>query len=369
MNIRLIIISAVLFLIIIVSEYIAYASLHYAQIIKSAGLEISLMVLGVFLPVVFIISMLYGYKHYSLLNSWLNEISSIWIGIVIYILIASLIIFLLIMSNIYLGTNIPLKLVSLILMFVVLLLVGYGIWNASNPRIVQMDITSENLSNNWKGKKIVIISDIHLGMQKRVNYLKKIIAKINTENPDVVFILGDLIDGPAFPYKEWLGEFDNLKPQIGNIYIEGNHEKYSQEYEEFKSNIPESITNLTDKKIIINNTQIIGLDYIQDESVNETKSRLENLQYDKDQPSIVLLHDPKNIKALSEKGVSLVLSGHTHGGQFFPFTMLIKLIYRNYSHGIVYTDKTASVTSYGVGTAVIPMRIETVPEIIVLNIK
>lgn len=369
MNLRFLFISILLFVIVVMSEYTAYASFHYVKIIKSTGLEKILLVLSLILPIVFIVSMIYGYKHYSIINSFINTISSVWIGFVIYALIASLIVFILIMLNTHLNLQIPVNLISKILISLVFIIIIYGIWNSQKIRVVHLEINSPALSQNWQGKKIVIISDVHLGQIRGEKFFQKIIKKINKENPDVVFILGDLIDGASFPYEKWLSQMSLSRPQFGNIYVEGNHEKYNQEYDKFKSSIPDSIINISDKKIEINNTQIIGIDYKQEETENDIKSKLELLKYNKDKPSIVLIHDPKNVKVLADEGVNLVLSGHTHGGQFFPFTILVNLIYKNYTHGITQTENTTSITSYGIGTSILPLRIGTVPEIIVLTIK
>lgn len=369
MNERFVIISIILFIVILVSEYVAYASFHQAGIIKSAQLELFLMLIGVILPIIFIGSMIYGYKHYSAINSWLNTFSSIWLGIVFYIFLASLLAFIFIMLNNYLNLHLQIKLISNILVLVVLLLMAYGIINASSPKIINWEIKSEKLSKDWADKKIILISDIHLGFMRNDVFLRKIIKKIEKEKPDVVFIAGDLINGESFPYKKWLEEFSVLKPQFGILYVEGNHEKFSQEYDKFKSEIPDYIENLTDKKIIINNTQIIGLDYSENQTKEQIKTSLNTLSYEKEEPSIILMHDPKDTKYLAESGVSLALSGHTHGGQFFPFTIVVNDIYQKYVHGISYTSDTASVTSSGVGTSIIPIRIGTTPEIIVLNIK
>jgi predicted MPP superfamily phosphohydrolase len=368
MNIRFLIISFALLIVVAIGEYTAYASFHYAEIIKSARLEIALIILGITLPIIFIISMLYSYKHYSVINSWLNIISSIWIGFIIYSLIASLIIFLLIILSSYFNFQIPIKIISSILMLLVFIVTSYGIWNSNNPRIVEWHVKNEALSKDWSGKKIVIISDVHLGTIRGETFFKKIIDKINNTNPDIVFIAGDLIDGPAFPYEKWLKNVSILNPKFGNLYAEGNHEKYNQEYSKFISSLPPTLINLTNKKVEVNNTQIIGLDYKQNESGEEVKSELTSLKYDKNQSSIILIHDPKNVEALAESGVSLVISGHTHGGQFFPITALVNYLYKKYTHGVTNTGKTTSITSYGVGTSILPIRIGTVPEIIVLTI-
>ena len=369
MNIRFLIISVILFIIILVSEYIAYASLHHAQIIESKNLEIVLMTLGIILPILFIISMFYSYKYYSVFNSWVNTVSSVWLGITLYIFIASLIVFILIMLNYYFNLQMPVRIISVVLLIIVGVLVFYSIINSNNPRIVKWDVVSEKLSENWKEKKIIIISDVHLGSIRREKFLQKIIAEISKEKPDLVLIVGDLIDGSSIPYQKWLSNFSVLKPEMGILYVEGNHEKYSQEYSKFKSEFPSSITDLTNKKITINNTEIIGIDYTEAETSENLNNKLKSLNYDSSIPSIILKHDPNNIETLASNGVSLVISGHTHGGQLFPITSLVDSIYKKYAHGVTYTNKTASVTSYGVGSSLVPMRLGTVPEIVILNIK
>lgn len=369
MNTRFIIIGIILFLITCASEYLTYASLHTAGLIKSTKVEVILMSLGVIFPIIFIITMVHSYKHFSLLNAWLNTISAVWLGIVLYIFIASLVVFVLIMINSYIGFQIPLQLISSILIVLTLSLVTFGIINAHNPRIVRWTIASEKLAPNWSNKKIVIISDVHLGTARGERFLKNIVRKIDAEKPDIVFILGDLIDGSSFPYQKWLSQFNTLKPELGIQYIEGNHEKYSQEYEKFKSELPVSLNNLTDKKVIINGTQIIGLNYAESYRPGDINKELASLDYNASQPNIILMHNPKNVPDLATEGANLVLSGHTHGGQLFPFSLLVKSIYKQYTHGVSYTKDTASLTSDGVGTSILPMRVGTIPEIIVLTIE
>lgn len=369
MNLRFLIISIILFFIIIVSEYIAYASLHHVELIKSTKLEMTLMVLGVILPVLFIISMIYGYKNYSSFNSAINTVSSIWLGLVFYIFISSLIIFILIMVNHYFGLNIPIRNITYILIVLTISILIYGIINASKPKIVTWEISSSQLSKDWYNKKIILISDIHLGNIRTDKFLRKIINSISKEKPDLVVISGDLIDGPSIPYSKWLSEFSKISPEYGILYVEGNHEKYNQEYDKFKSQIPSYIENITNKKIIKNNTQFIGLDYKENNNKEDIYDQLDILNYEPSKSSIILMHDPKDTKKLAEKNVSLVLSGHTHSGQFFPFTIAVNKLYKTYSHNISYTKNTASVTSSGVGTSIIPIRIGTKPEIVILNIK
>jgi predicted MPP superfamily phosphohydrolase len=369
MNKHFIISAIILFLILLASEYVIYIIFYNTGIIKSININKALLSVGFIFPLIFILSTLYSHKYYSILNSNINTISSIWFGVIFCFFITSFIIFLLLIINNYFNLQLPIKTITSIFIFITFIFVIYGVINSNNPKIVNWDIKSERLSKDWSDKKIVMISDVHLGTIRRERFLKNIITKIEKENPDVIFILGDLIDGSVFPYEKWLNEFISIKPQFGILYVEGNHEKYNQEYDKFKSQIPSEINNLTNKKITINNTQIIGLDYYEIQTEDKIRDTLKSLDYNQEQQSIILIHDPKDTKYIADKNASLVLSGHTHGGQIFPFTIPINILYKQYAHGVSYTGETASVTSYGIGTSLIPMRIGTIPEIIILKIK
>lgn len=368
-NKRFILIFIILSAIILISEYIVYSSLHDAGIVRSKQLEIILMILGFVFPLIFIFSIRYSFRRYSLFNSLLNVISSVWILIVSYIFIIYIFLVILISIDGYYELRLPIEIIYNTFFVGILMIALYGILNSRNIKIVRMEIDSKKLSKDWSNKKIIIISDTHIGNINRLRFMKKIVKIMKSENPDIVFNVGDLIDGAAFPYKKCFEPLSTLNPELGNYYVEGNHEKYSKDYDKFKLEFPKNLNDLTDKNIIINNTQIIGLGFRLKENADEIISRLKLLDYNPNIPSIVLVHDPMNVPALSSLGVSLVLSGHTHSGQFFPFTLVIKYIYKKYAYGLNYTNNTASVTSCGVGTSVAPVRIGSTPEIIVLTIK
>lgn len=354
--------------VIALSKYVIFASFRSAGILKYLYVEKILLMLAIIMPLAFIFSMIYGNKHFSLLNSWLYIASAVWFSILVYIFFAAVVIILLIFFNSYFNLNLPIQSISFILIACAFATTAYGIYNTNHPRIVRYEVTSPTLAPLWQGKKIVIISDVHLGDIYREKFMKKIVDIINKEKPDITFNLGDLIDGPSFPYEKGFAPLYELNPPLGNFYVEGNHERYGGEYDLFKSYFPKNLNDITGKKIMINNTQIIGLPYMVFASGDQTNKELAAVSYDKKIPSIILMHDPKDTPTLALNNASLVLSGHTHAGQFFPFTLFINKIYGKYVHGIIYTRDTASITSSGIGTAIAPIRVGTIPEIIVLTI-
>jgi len=368
MNKRFAIISTILFFIIIITEHIAYTAFNTAGVVIRENVEIVLIILGFVLPLIFIFSMLYSYKRYSLFNSLLNTISSVWLAFISGVFVVSIFVSFLVLINSHLDLNTPLRTVSNALLFIVIVITTYGILHSNKIKITRYNIKSKELSKDWSGKKIILVSDIHLGSIRHKKFLQKIVDTINKENPDITFNVGDMIDGSSIPYQKWFSPLSSLNTKLGNYYVEGNHERYSKEYDVFLSQFPKALNNLTDRRIILNNTQIIGLRHEDKETGEKTLLRLKSLGYDSDIPSIILIHDPRNTKSLSKNGVSLVLSGHTHAGQFFPFTVAIKKAYKKYAYGVAYTNNTASVTSSGVGSAIVPIRIGTRSEIVILTI-
>lgn len=357
------------FLIIIVSEYLFYLPSINSEILKHPDIGRILLSICIILPIIFTLTVLYSQKHFSKLNSWLYTMSALWIGVIFYLFMISFIAITLIPFYNYFGLNLPTNLIIILILSIVFIISFYGVYNANNPKIVHFEIESKELSPLWGDKKIILISDTHFGNMRGEKFMKKIVDIMNNEKPDIIFHLGDLIDGPSFDYKKVFAPIDNLNSSLGIYYTEGNHEAYNREYSVFKANFPKKINDITGKKIIINNTQIIGIPYFKKKSKSNTKEQLDLVGYDKNMPSIILMHDPKNTPILAKENVSLVLSGHTHAGQVFPFTVLVKMVDGKYVHGVASTEETKSITSSGVGVAISPMRIGTKPEIVILKIK
>lgn len=368
MDWRFIFIFIVFSVVIAIGESAIYQLFKQLGFFKINNIRNIYLSLSIVLPTMFIVGMVYGAKHFSLLNSWLYTAGAIWLGVLLYLFLATVIAAIIILINNYLGLNLPIKNITFILMALALGVSSYGLYNASSPRIVHWQVSSSDLYPLWQNKKIVIVSDIHLGDVRRQKFMQKIVDIIKAEKPDIVFNLGDIIDGPAFPYALGFAPLLDLNPTLGNYYVEGNHERYNAEYPIFKASFPVNLNDITNKKVIINGTQIIGLPYNMFGDANQIKKELETVSYDENMPSIILMHDPKQTPTLAQNNVSLVLSGHTHMGQLLPMTFLLQKMYGKYVHGVTYTNNTASVTSSGVGTAMPPMRIGTNPEIIILTI-
>ncbi len=338
----------------------------------------------ILMPVVLLITMVIGNFVFSRINNVFYLISVTWLPILIYLFMSAVLLW--IINVIAVSSGHPISMAPLAIGTIIISLgaTAFGIINATMPRIVTYEVNSPSLREKWSGKNIVIVSDTHLGVVRSSSFMKKVVNKINEQKPDIVLIAGDIIDGPVFDYEKGLAPLKNIVSTFGTVYTPGNHEAYNREPEKFYPIVRNVTTTLLDSKTEINGTTIVGLDY-RSESFDATKERLAktgfaaaqngNEESSPSAPSIAILHDPRNTDALLDAGISLVVSGHTHCGQFFPMNLLVKSIYKNHTYGIV--DRTinddgkvgVSLTTCGVGTAMSPLRLGTNPEIVVIHIK
>lgn len=322
----------------------------------------------ILMPIVLVLTMMIGARVYSGINTFFYLITVTWLPILLYLCMGALLLYLIHVSALATGHQIAMYPLALGVIFITFGAVAYGIINATTPRIINYTISSPTLAPDWSGKNIILVSDTHLGIVRSHSFMEKVVSAINSARPDLVLIAGDIIDGPVFNYEKGLSPLKNIHSTYGVIYTPGNHEGYNSEPEKFYPIVKSLSTTLIDERTRIGNTDIIGLNY-QMQNASATQTQLTASGFTHGTPTIALLHDPKNARALLDAGVSLVVSGHTHCGQFFPLNLLVKKIYKEYTYGVTTVGDTTAITTCGVGTAMSPLRIGTNPEIVVIHIQ
>lgn len=250
-----------------------------------------------------------------------------------------------------------------------ILITGYGFCHAKKLYVKEYDIPLEHFQ---KEKRIVLLSDIHMGTFVDVRQLRKIISTVNEIQADMVFIAGDLFDVEAFAYckkEEIAAELQKLSPK-GNVYaILGNHDPKSETGEMRKFFKEARVEFLVDERRETEDFVLVGRD---DSTTNPDREALDKLLQRRQEykPEIVLDHNPTGIKEAVEQEVALVLCGHTHKGQFFPADVFTKLAYGKQGfYGYFREGKTQSVVSSGAGYFQMPMRIGSNSEIVVLHVR
>jgi predicted MPP superfamily phosphohydrolase len=247
---------------------------------------------------------------------------------------------------------------------------GYGVWNAYHPREEDLTVKIRNLPAAWRGKKVVQLSDVHLGHILGAPFLERIVEETNAQSPSMVFITGDLFDGADGRLDELVGPLNGLKAPLGTYYVTGNHETYlgvERAYAALK-NTPVRI--LRDEMVVVDGLQIVGLSYPERGSSKDVGEVIKKLPgFDPRLPSILLYHSPTQVQQAKAAGIDLQLSGHTHQGQIFPIQFISRLIYGKYYNGL-HTDGDYTIyTSSGAGTWGPTMRTGNHPEIAVIRFE
>ncbi|MBU3153391.1 metallophosphoesterase [Clostridium estertheticum] len=330
----------------------------------------------------YIISMILSSYIPSVVLNTLNIVGSYWMGIMFYLILVlptiDLIKFLnskisFIPRNINEATNFSLV-VSLVVVVFLTSLMAYGTWSARSPKVTKYDLNVNKTSSDLKTLKIIMVSDIHLGLVVDNKRLTVMVNKINELNPDIVLIPGDIIDSSLEPFvkQNMSDNFKRLKSKYGVYACLGNHDEMGSSVEEIVKTFNDSgIKVLRDKAILINNSfYVIGRDDISQES--QTKIKRKNLSdiiedLDKSKPLILMDHQPRDFADTQKNGIDLQVSGHTHRGQLFPANLITNLIFE-IDYGYLQKNNSNFIVSSGYGTWGPPIRIGSRSEIVEINI-
>ena len=220
--------------------------------------------------------------------------------------------------------------------------------------------------------KILHVSDMHLGAIYQKNSVEKLVKVINQQYPDVVVITGDISDGSSKVESDWMEPFNKISDNIEVLYITGNHENLYG-----KNEIISEITKIRKIKYIGNSDEIIqikginfiGVDYEYKDAIKRVKNII-NKNGIQNGINVLLYHIPNiSLQDLYKAGIFLMLAGHTHGGQIFPFTILAWLGNKYFTGLYSNNNKNYIFVSSGYGTALTPMRFFTKKMIGIINIK
>lgn len=244
-----------------------------------------------------------------------------------------------------------------------------GNYKFNHPSIVKLNVQTEKTQQN-KEIKIVAVSDIHLGVSIDKEFLKKYVAMINAQHPDIVLMAGDVADNATQPLiiQNMAEELKQIKAPLGVYAISGNHEYYAENpYSTSEYLKTAGIITLRDSSALIDNSfYLVG----RDDKTNHNRKALNDIMtgVDKNKPVILLDHQPFNLDEAQKNEVDLQISGHTHNGQFFPGNLFVKSMYE-LGYGYLKKGKTHYYVSSGLGLWGPQYRIGTQSELVVINLK
>jgi predicted MPP superfamily phosphohydrolase len=251
-------------------------------------------------------------------------------------------------------------------------LTTFGVYRAMTPpEISEIPVRLPGLPKALEGFTIVQLSDVHVGAVIQTKFLDMLVSEANRAKPDLVAITGDLVDGAPGQLGGYVARLRNLSSRYGTFFCSGNHDYYSG-WERWAPTLEGlGFTVLRNRSVRIGDGGA-SFDLL---GVEDFGTRFGGAEYDLDaaaagldpaRASVLLAHQPNNLEAVSAKGIGLQLSGHTHGGQIFPGTLIGSAIWGSRNTGLSRQGHSWLYTSRGCGFVGPPMRVGAPPEIVKL---
>jgi predicted MPP superfamily phosphohydrolase len=326
------------------------------------------LVLGA-LSISFITASLLAFRYTNPALRAFYRAAAIWLGLLSFLLVAALASWLVFSVGTLAGAHLNFH-HTVEWFFVAAVVIGVaGIINAGWTRITRTTIRLANLPEAWRGRKAALISDVHLGHVRNGNFLRRMVAMILEEGPDAIFIAGDLYDGTYIDAQKAAEPLSKLTAPHGVYFVAGNHEQFSDDSKYLRAVKAAGVRVLNNEKVEADGLQIVGVPYRNATRGEHLASALKSVKLDRGRASILLLHAPDHPEVAEAAGVSLQLSGHTHLGQFIPWSWFARKIYRQFVYGLSRIGKMQVFTSSGAGTWGPPLRLGSNPEIVVLQFE
>jgi hypothetical protein len=308
-------------------------------------------------------------RRYS--NFWLRlgyRTSAIWLGVLNYSFFAAGAAWIFSAAAALVSFHIEPKLIAATFFGAAIATSIYGLANASWLRVTSVTVKLANLPSNWHGGTVALVADLHLGNVRSDRFARRIVAKLQQIQPDVVLISGDLFDGSKADLGALLETWKGLSAPAGVYFVTGNHEEFTDRAKYLDAVERAGIRVLNNEKVEIKGLQIVGVHDAELHDPRLFRALLQGAKLDRNRPSILLAHRPLNLAIPEEEGLSLQLSGHTHGGQLWPWTLVAARVHGPFNRGLNPFGRMLVLTSNGTGSWGAPMRVGTISEIVLIRL-
>ncbi len=317
----------------------------------------------------------------TLVATVVSRIGSVWLAVLWYLFLSILLIDIVRLLNHFIpfipqswlvvltGKNLFIGVVSFV---GIVVLAGH--LNALFPRVHKMDVNLDKPAKGQSEIKVALVTDVHMGFMIGNKRVKRLVKQLNQEAPDLILFGGDLVDHNPLPViQQDMGRhFAELNPPMGVYAATGNHEyigkpdvsidylsQFGIQY------VRDTMINVQDKLWIVGREDRDKRRYAT-EKRKPLKHLLNGHTYN--EPVILIDHQPVEYDAVAQTPVDLMVSGHTHKGQLWPFGYITRKVFEN-DQGLMQKAATWFYTSPGYGTWGPPVRTGNRPEIALITLK
>ncbi|MGC4113691.1 MAG: metallophosphoesterase [Myxococcales bacterium] len=247
---------------------------------------------------------------------------------------------------------------------------GFGFQEAWAPaRITEVPVKLPRLPPALSGLTLAQLTDIHVGAWIDRRFIEDLVARTNSIKADAVFITGDLVDGSVADLRSMVAPLARLRSRFGTYFVTGNHEYYSGVDEWCAELERMGITVLRNRHVALGDPSA-SLDLVGVDDWNGGRGMGQSADLkkatagrDPSRAAILLAHQPKGVEQAAAAGIGLQLSGHTHGGQIWPWSYAVRLAYPFFKGRYQVGEMTLYVSN-GCGLWGPPVRVLAPPEVV-----
>jgi len=264
-------------------------------------------------------------------------------------------------------------LLSPVLVVVTAVTVGYGLVAAARPAVTEDTATVDRLPAAFDGMRVALVTDLHVGPARGAGFTRRVVDQVNAARPDIVILGGDLADGTVAHVGSDLEPLRGLRAPMGVYGVSGNHEYYSGDGGSWLASWETlGVRPLRNERVELRRGDaVVDLAGVYDATAPapyqpDVAKALAGR--DPARALILLAHQPIQARDAAGRGVGLQLSGHTHGGQIWPFGYAVRL-QQPVVAGFGTVDGVLVFTSRGAGAWGPPVRVGAPPQVALLTLR
>ncbi len=317
----------------------------------------------------FIPATILGLRHTHFLLRWFYAVSATWLGVLNYFFFAAVACWVVDAVGRWLGWSLDYPLLAFSLYGAAVVVTVCGLFQAARIQVTRVAVPLKNLPPQWEGRTVALVTDLHLGLLTGPGFLRRVIARLRELAPEAVLVSGDMFDGSRVGLDRLVAGWRDFSSRLGVYYVTGNHEEFSDRGKYLRAAAGAGLRVLHNELIDLEGLQLIGVHDSEASDPVQLREILQRVQVDRGKPSILMAHQPDNLAVAEEEGISLQVSGHTHGGQFWPWSWAVSRVHGRFAYGLNQQGNLLVHTCSGTGTWGPPLRVGTRSEIVLLRFE
>jgi len=364
---RIAVFAGVVQAIFLLGHWFLYETWVALFVVRSVEAVAVLQAAMVIMAFSFVASTLLAFRYNNALVRAYYTLAAVWTGFFSFFLYAGCLCWVVMMPALIIGWRVNSRMLAGALFGGAAAASIYGVVNAALLRVKRIVAKLPNLPEGWRGRTAALVSDMHLGHVRGEEFLRDVVRTIMAARPDIVFIAGDMYDGTAVDAASEAQLLRGLTAPFGVYFIGGNHEGIRDRETYFRAVADAGVRVLNNELVDVDGLQVVGVHYRESVDAAKFTAVLAGVGIDRGRASVLVVHAPNHLEVAEAAGISLQLNGHTHGGQFWPYTGVVKRIYGVFAYGLQRFGGLQVYTSSGAGTWGPPVRVGTNPEVVVMR--